>query len=96
MRDGDTIFIADPEEARKQYEEQWGVGDTKAAAPSVQPQQQPQPQPKEEEEKGDNQFLNLLRRNIGTGISLSPLPGAPILGALSQVPVDKEGTTAGE
>tara|TARA_R100001163_G_scaffold4563_2_gene5940 strand:- start:2554 stop:8136 length:5583 start_codon:yes stop_codon:yes gene_type:complete len=96
MRDGDTIFIADPEKARKQYEEQWGVGDTKAAAPSVQPQQQQQQQPEEEEEKGDNQFLNLLRRNIGTGISLSPLPGAPILGALSQVPVDKEGTTAGE
>ena len=92
-RDGDTIFIADPEEARKKYEEQFGVEATEAAAPPAQPQQQQQPK---EEKKEGNQFLNLLRRNIGTGISLSPLPGAPILGALSQVPVDKEGTTAGE
>ena len=50
IRDGESIFIADPEEARKIYEEQWGVKDTEAAAPPVQPQQQQQ-QPEEKEEK---------------------------------------------
>lgn len=88
-RDGDTIFIADPEEARKKYEEQFGVEATETAAPPAQPQQQQQP---EEEEKKGASFQDLLTRSF-----VSMIPGAgPALAPLSTLKVDEEGTTVAE
>ena len=88
-RDGDTIFIADPEEARKKYEEQFGVEATEAAAPPVQPQQQPE---EKEEKKEGASFTDLLTRSI---VSMAPGAG-PLLAPLSTLEVDEEGTTVAE
>ena len=91
-RDGNTIFIADPEEARKKYEEQFGTEATEAAAPPAQPQQQQQ-QPEEKEEKKEGaSFQDLLTRSI---VSMAPGAG-PLLAPLSTLEVDEEGTTVAE